>query len=97
MCMLLISNAFGYDCSGYCRKQGSTKGKVIGTAPFCDVDCSDCPNSYQGACKTGVENGSECLTGYKVCCCLTRPPTTKRPTHPRFITRAVVWLTQLCY
>ena len=72
----LPNGTLRYDCGGYCSglNMGLSGGNVLGTAPFCSVDCADdCPISnlwyLSTACIEPVSDGSGCATGHKMCCC----------------------------
>ena len=58
-------------CSLFCQSGGYGDGTIIGTAPFCNAECSrDCK---EGHCTIASgrwsDYGNGCWTGNKICCC----------------------------
>merc|ERR1719410_1968789 len=73
-------------CSDWCRRAGAGDvGNIIGTAPFCDASCNECP----GKCTVGgvdefTDYGSGCMSGNKICCC-------QRERHARSVGSCSDW------
>ena len=59
-------------CSDYCQSAQKGDGVIIGTAPFCDGQCSrDCPKGRLCTIATSSwsDYGAGCWSGNKICCC----------------------------